>query len=156
MKKVVFSLLSMVLASSVAVAAAAKDNETNSSVITPTAIFYEYEPNNTFSQASPFQAINGNQINAALSPDGSDDDFFVFTAPKSGNFQFSIAYNPRNKLRFELFDRNADIDYPLNFVRDGEYSFTHYLTKGEKYYLLVTGARYYNGEEIPYSVYVNN
>lgn len=157
MKKVVFSLLSIALVSSIAIAASAKDtsSSTNSGGFTPMAIYSEYEPNNTAAMASPFSGISGDQINAKLSPDGDDEDFFVFTAPKSGNFTFSITHHPQFKVYFDLLDKKGDIGDPLNGIGLYDNSFTHYLTKGEKYYLWVHGRSYTVGAEIPYSIYVN-
>ncbi|EMT54256.1 hypothetical protein I532_01580 [Brevibacillus borstelensis AK1] len=156
MKKVVFSLLSLALASSVAVVTSAKENTANE--IKPMAIYYDYEPNNYFDTASPFVAYNGNQINGTLS-DNMDEDFYVFTAPSSGYYDFSIAYNnSRVKLSLILWDKNYD---DIRIVHDtgNGVSFTEYLTKGEKYYLYTSVKTRPVGDSnipVPYSIYVYN
>lgn len=150
MKKVVFSLLSIVLASSVAVVASAKENTENA--IKPLVIHYESEPNNTMSTADPIVAINGNEISGALSPDGNDIDYFVFTAASNATYEFSLEYDlSKYKLQMSLLDQDGNELHGAN-GSNGSTKFSKYLVKGSKYYLEVMGSIIPEGQYFPYSV----
>lgn len=83
-----------------------------------------------------------------------DIDYFVFTAPSSGTYDFSIAYNiSQYKLSLALLDKYGDDIIGVNGTT-GKTQFSKYLTKGEKYYLEVMGTSFTRGQPLPYSVYV--
>ncbi|USG65357.1 hypothetical protein NDK47_25160 [Brevibacillus ruminantium] len=111
MKRVVFSLLSMMLASSIAVGASAKETsniaastsaaQSAHSVITPMAIFKDREPNDTRAEANVFIIGDGNQITGSF-PRGDSADWFTFTPTKTETYRFYFSHSSFQRYSLRL------------------------------------------------------
>ncbi|KKX55355.1 MULTISPECIES: hypothetical protein [Brevibacillus] len=138
MKKIVLSMLSLALLSSVAVAASANEASTNS-VIKPQAIFYDREPNDKRADANFFSIGDGNQISGTL-PIGDAADWYTFTPSTTGKYRF---YFSHSSLQFYSMVVKGD---GVGTVGKIEYNdpikyFDATVEAGKTYYIEVSGGK---------------
>ncbi|MDF9412980.1 hypothetical protein E1B06_14945 [Brevibacillus laterosporus] len=103
MKKVIFSLLTLALVTSISSSALATEKIEATEVNTLAAIFYDREPNDSPEQANPYMI--GGQINGELTwnedADVSDnEDWYTFTPTRSGKVSLVFAYSKGVKNTF--------------------------------------------------------
>lgn len=139
MKKTAATILSLSLLTGISMPASAQEVDTKPTVDTnlPNEI-YESEPNNYRETANPFvigQQIKGDYVEDSRYP----TDYYVFTAPKSGEVRFSLNNNNLYGAPLSLFDEN---NRRLSTNSIAIKSFVVEVEQGKKYYLktdLVTG-----------------
>ncbi|MGG3871653.1 hypothetical protein [Brevibacillus laterosporus] len=100
MKKVIFSLLTLALVTSISSSALATEKIEATEVNMLAAIFYEREPNDTREQANPYMI--GGQISGKIALDKPDEDWFTFTPTRSGKVSLVFDYSKGFKNTFEL------------------------------------------------------
>ncbi|MCG7319308.1 hypothetical protein [Brevibacillus laterosporus] len=149
MKKVIFSLLTLALVTSISSSALAteKIGATEATAVnTLAAIFYDREPNDDPEQANPYMI--GGQINGEL-PMGKvrdRDDWYTFTPTRSGKVSLVFAYSKgdENIFRVRVYDegKRGPSRLPGVTTEDPGEVLQFDVKEGEKYYICVSaGAR---------------
>ncbi|WPS86220.1 hypothetical protein SMD22_17065 [Brevibacillus halotolerans] len=141
MKKVIFSLLTLALVTSISSSALATEKIEATEIAEATevntlaAIFYDHEPNDNEEQANPYMI--GGQINGELKEKVRDrDDWYTFTPTRSGKvslvFAYSKGYANLFKLRVETrkLGRIAQTETPGEVLQFD-------VEEGKKYYINV-------------------
>ncbi|WP_232698600.1 hypothetical protein [Brevibacillus daliensis] len=100
MKKVIFSLLTLALVTSISSSALATEKNEATEVNTLAGIFYDREPNDTKEQANPYMI--GGQINGEITWDKDIEDWYTFTPTKSGKISIMFAYSKEKKNIFDM------------------------------------------------------
>ncbi|AIG27238.1 hypothetical protein EGH10_10475 [Brevibacillus laterosporus] len=155
MKKVIFSLLTLALVTSISssalatekigateVAEATKATEVN----TCAAIFYDREPNDDFEQANAYMI--GGQINGELPMDKVRDrlDYYTFTPTRSGKVSLVFAYSKgkSNIFSVEVYEKWREGKRPsrITWTEDPGEVLQFDVKAGTKYYICISaGAR---------------
>ncbi|AUM65640.1 hypothetical protein C0R09_14535 [Brevibacillus laterosporus] len=91
MKKVIFSLLTLALVTSISSSALATEKIGATEVKPLAAIFYDREPNDDMEQANPYMI--GGQINGELPQFKDREDWYTFTPTRSGKVSLVFAYS---------------------------------------------------------------
>ncbi|AYK08644.1 hypothetical protein [Brevibacillus laterosporus] len=100
MKKVIFSLLTLALVTSISSSALATEKIEATEIVEATeatevntlaAIFYDREPNDDFEQANAYMI--GGQINGELPQFKDREDWYTFTPTRSGKVSLVFAYS---------------------------------------------------------------
>ncbi|EMT54003.1 hypothetical protein EDM54_13315 [Brevibacillus borstelensis] len=150
MKKVVFSLLSVALASSVAVVASASESTTNA-VIKPQAIFLDREPNNKRADANLFVIADGSQISGSL---GRDDaaDWFKFTPLTSGKYRFIFSHSSSQYYELTLRGDGVGTVATITYDNPNKY-FDVTVDAGRDYYIAVESVLTNLNADTSYDIY---
>ncbi|AYB39984.1 hypothetical protein [Brevibacillus laterosporus] len=141
MKKVIFSLLTLALVTSISSSALATEKIKETEVKPLAAIFYDREPNDTWEQANPYMI--GGQINGKLawSLEGPDDnrDWYTFTPTRSGKVSLVFAYSKgyKNVLRVEVRDEGKRGPTRMKWTEEPGEVLQFDVKEGEKYYICV-------------------
>ncbi|WPS88592.1 hypothetical protein SMD22_06470 [Brevibacillus halotolerans] len=154
MKKVIFSLLTLALVTSISSSALATEKIEATEVNTLAAIFYDREPNNTLEQANAYMI--GGQINGELGPDDTED-WYTFTPTRSGKVSLVFAYSKGYKNVFDVavYEKWREGKYPsrLKWTNDPGEVLQFDVEAGVKYYIEVRVSVINHDAKHDYNVY---
>lgn len=144
MKKITSSLIALTLVLGASASAFA-------SGVSTMAIYNEYEPNNSRSEANSFFVAHGNQITGSLGSktNGTIDhqDIFTFTATANQKVRFQIAKSSAQDFRLTIDGTTLETTPSKNYVDID-------LVAGKQYYFRVEAyAVNYDNPDLTYSVY---
>ncbi|WPS86224.1 hypothetical protein SMD22_17085 [Brevibacillus halotolerans] len=162
MKKVIFSLLTLALVTSISSTALATEKIEATEVAEATvantlsAIFYDREPNDIWEQANPYMI--GGQINGELGPDDGQDRY-TFTPTRSGKVSLVFAYGEKgekeNVFRVIVSKKGREGQQPDDIkstFHPGEV-LQFDVEAGKKYYIRVEAWARNNNDSHDYNVY---
>ncbi|AYB38541.1 hypothetical protein [Brevibacillus laterosporus] len=170
MKKVIFSLLTLALVTSISSSALATEKIEATEIAEATeatgiaeateinalaAIFYDREPNDTWQQANAYMI--GGQINGEVGPD-DNIDWYTFTPTRSGEVSFVFAYalgEEGNAFRLVVSEKGEEGQHPIDkksTFHPGE-ALEIYVKKGKKYYVRVEAWERDNNGKHDYNIY---
>ncbi|MCR8966117.1 hypothetical protein O0550_23520 [Brevibacillus halotolerans] len=140
MKKVIFSLLTLALVTSISSSALATEKIKETEVKPLAAIFYDREPNDTWEQANPYMI--GGQIDGKLGRNDDSQDWYTFTPTRSGKVSLVFAYSKgyKNVFRVEVHEKWREGRKPLSRIvstKDPGDVLQFDVEAGKKYYICV-------------------
>ncbi|MBA4535436.1 hypothetical protein H1196_23140 [Brevibacillus halotolerans] len=153
MKKVIFSLLTLALVTSISSSALATEKIEATEVNTLAAIFYDREPNDTMEQANSYMI--GGQINGEV-PEDDDHDWYTFTPTRSGKVSLVFAYSKgyRNIIDVEVYEeRKGKRPSKIASTNDPGEVLQFEVEAGKKYYICVDSRAINTDIRQDYNVY---